>query len=105
LHFFPISLDINIRVVYIIGVMRDITPTKRKGETMRPSRVATINHNDGSGRRVRIELIKTESGYNWQSADGEDAGLPISDTIAEAEADAIAAWGADIWDLRAKWIN
>jgi len=71
---------------------------------MRPLRVATINHSDGSGRRVRIELVGVGGGYNWQSADGEDAGLPIFDTIAEAEADAIAAWGADIWDLRAKWI-
>lgn len=35
MHFLPISLDIVINIMYIIGVMRDITPTKRKGKTMR----------------------------------------------------------------------
>ncbi len=30
----PISLDNYIRIVYIIGVMRGITPNKRKGEKM-----------------------------------------------------------------------
>jgi hypothetical protein len=74
---------------------------------MKAIRVCTICHNDDDSkdkdhRRVRVVLHKGESGYRWY-VDGEGAGLPVYDSVREAQRAAKKAWGGEAWDMRSTW--
>jgi len=71
---------------------------------MRAVRTATINNNDPSKCRVRLELRKIQEGYCWFTSDDEDCGLGCFKSVKEALNSACLAWGADIWNLRASWL-
>jgi len=62
---------------------------------------ASINHNNIEGARVGLYLIATDSGrLVWRTDSDEDCGLGEFASEAEADEAAIAAWGADAWDLQ-----
>ena len=74
---------------------------------MKAIRTATICHNDDDyrdpeHRRVRLELLKVGPFYVWH-CDGDECGLLAFRTVKSATEGAVAAWGAEVWDLRATW--
>ncbi len=66
-------------------------------------RTASINHND-ENRRIKLNLVKSDRGYVWQTAIGEDCGLPVVSTVGQAINNAKAAWGHSDWAMKAKWL-
>lgn len=77
----------------------------------RPIIVASICHGDDdrsnpTHRRVRIELHKDADGkYVWRTAAGEDCCIAPQRSVRDAMIAAVQAWGADVWDLRGKWMS
>ena len=74
----------------------------------KPYRVATICHNDDDyriigHRRIRLELHREPKGYRWRTQDGTDCLIAPQPSICDAEIAALQAWGAPLWDLRARW--
>lgn len=65
---------------------------------------ATINHST-QRRRIVIRLEREGDGYLWRGPSGEDAGLGVAATVNAAKQQAVSAWGAPEWDLRAAWLR
>jgi hypothetical protein len=71
---------------------------------MRALRTATINHNDKEGARVTLRLVHRQDGeYCWLTDNDEDTGVTGA-SVADACDAARHVWGADVWDLQAKWL-
>ena len=67
-------------------------------------RIATINHNDQEGVRVRLELHKDKDAYRWYTGTGEDTEVS-GKTVAKACEAAHASWNycQSPWGFRARW--
>ena len=75
---------------------------------MKTIRTASICHGDydrsqRGHKRIKLELIKTESGYEWFTDAGEDCCIGPCKTVREAEEQAISAWSCWEWDFRNDW--
>jgi hypothetical protein len=64
------------------------------------------DHNDKNHRRVRVELQKSDVGYQWYADNGEtDCGIGKFQTVADAEDAALHVWGSEVWAMKASWIG
>lgn len=63
---------------------------------------ASIISNDNDNR-INLVLVEADGGYNWETSDGDDCNLGISETVEEAKNDCLAAWGAPVWSLETRW--
>lgn len=71
---------------------------------------ATITKNDSETERIRIVCRKDDAGdgrivYRWYVEEGDLDTEVSSKLLEQAKLDALAAWGADCWSIKATWIK